>query len=271
MEKLKSKIQSAFIWAAIALLILFWLPAMALVRFVEMDKVHYYTGRLFRMLGKRISRVNPRWHIDMEFDDSINDRMPYVMVSNHLSNADIPVISNLPWEMKWTAKKALFKVPVVGWMMRMSGDIRVDRKAEDRRAKTLSRASYYLKNKCSVIFFPEGTRSKTGNLTKFTSGAFELAIRTGSPVLPIVVDGTQHSLPKHSWIFDNESMIKLKVLEPISTENMSMADLPQLIDKARDSILQQLAAWRGTSPEAVDQLKIDKLPQDPELKREHFK
>ncbi|MGM0746108.1 MAG: lysophospholipid acyltransferase family protein, partial [Bacteroidota bacterium] len=138
------RIKSLLIWAGIILLVLFWLPLLALIRLFDRESVRYRTGKWFRKLGYVISKVNPTWNIEIEGSKNIDDRNPYIMVSNHLSNADIPVISNLPWEMKWIAKKELFSVPFVGWMMKMSGDIPVDRSSSNKRIGVFKRCKYYL-------------------------------------------------------------------------------------------------------------------------------
>src|SRR5699024_3483138 len=195
------------------------------------DPARYKTGRLFRRLGKAISKVNPNWKIRITGHTDIDDRRPYVVVCNHLSQADIPLISNLPWEMKWVAKKELFDIPVAGWMMKIAEDISVDRRAPDRKESTFKKAQYYLSHNCSVMFFPEGTRSLTGKLNAFTRGAFELAIREQLPVLPLVIDGTQNALPKRSWKFGTAKHIRLKVLNPVSTEGLGRNDTRALTDQ----------------------------------------
>src|SRR5690554_6733978 len=98
------RIYSVLTWMGIILLIIFWLPLLFIRWLFDRDPAKYKTGRLFRKLGYAISRINPNWNIMLEGHENIDDRQPYIMVSNHLSNADIPVISNLPWEMKWIAK-----------------------------------------------------------------------------------------------------------------------------------------------------------------------
>lgn len=245
-------VKSAAIWTGVGVLILVWLPLLALTRLFDRDPALYRTGRLFRKLGKAISRVNPNWQVQIESPVDINDREPYVMVCNHLSQADIPVISNLPWEMKWVAKKELFDLPVLGWMLRMAGDIAVDRRALDRKEATFEQASFYLENNCSVIFFPEGTRSRTGKLNHFARGAFELAIREQVPVLPLVVDGTQNALPKKSWRFGPRNNIRLKVLQPIPTHHLSPENRDELTDEVRFSILNQLSEWRNKPINLID-------------------
>lgn len=247
-------IKSVFIWATLGLLILFWLPLLAIRRFFDRDPARYKTGRLFRKLGKAISKVNPNWKINISGRTDIDDRLPYVVVCNHLSQADIPLISNLPWEMKWVAKKELFDIPVVGWMMKMAEDISVDRRATDRKESTFKKARYYLSHNCSVMFFPEGTRSLTGQLNAFTRGAFELAIREQMPVLPLVIDGTQNALPKRSWKFRTARHIRLKVLDPVPTEGLERNDTRALTEQVRSRILEQLSEWRNLPPKEIDRL-----------------
>lgn len=247
-------IKSLIIWIGIAFLILTWLPMLAICRLFDPDPTHYYTGKLFRNLGKAISKINPNWQIVISGRTDIDDRAPYVVVCNHLSQADIPLISNLPWEMKWVAKKELFETPVVGWMMRLAGDIAVDRSAADRKDTTFRQARHYLENRCSVMFFPEGTRSRNGKLNAFTWGAFELAIREQKPILPLVIDGTQNTLPKRSWKFGIAKQIKLKVLDPVSTEGLKRDDTRALTEEVRDRILHQLSEWRNEPAEKIDNL-----------------
>lgn len=251
---MSTSLKSLFIWTGVAVLIMIWLPMLAVCRLLDPDPAHYYTGKLFRKLGKSISKINPNWQLNISGRTDLDDRAPYVMVCNHLSTADIPLISNLPWEMKWVAKKELFDTPVVGWMMRLAGDICVDRRARNRKASTFEQAHFYLENNCSVMFFPEGTRSRSGKLNAFTRGAFELAIREQKPILPMVIDGTQNTLPKRSWKFGVAKHIKLKVLDPIPTEGLEKSDIRSLTEEARGRILEQLAEWREADAEEIDKL-----------------
>jgi 1-acyl-sn-glycerol-3-phosphate acyltransferase len=245
-------VTSVLIWSGVILLILFWLPLLAAVRIFDRDPALYRTGRVFRKLGYAISRVNPNWNVHIEGHEKIDDRHPYVVVSNHLSNADIPVISNLPWELKWVAKKELFGIPFVGWMMSLAGDISVDRSVTASKIGVFKKCKFYLDRNVSVMFFPEGTRSRSGNLNRFSAGAFDLAIRENIPVLPLVLDGTQGCLPKQSWKFEPDVYVKLKVLDPIETSNLEKEDSRELMDTVRKSIARQLSEWRNKPLEEVD-------------------
>jgi len=249
---MRSTLQSIWTWALIGVLIVVWLPLLAVVRWFDRDPARYRTGRWFRRLGMAMTRINPAWRIEISGETLDDPRHPYVVVSNHQSNADIPIISCLPWEMKWVAKAELFTVPFVGRMMRLAEDIPVDRESRTSGARVLIKAQHYLKHKCSVMFFPEGTRSRDGRVYAFTDGAFHLAIKAQVPVLPLALDGTQEALPKHSWKFGKAHAVKLKVLPPVPTVGLAKADVTRLREQVRGEIVAQVAAWQGTAPAAVD-------------------
>ncbi|MCL4234280.1 MAG: 1-acyl-sn-glycerol-3-phosphate acyltransferase, partial [Deltaproteobacteria bacterium] len=198
---------------------------------------------------------NPLWRIRIEGLERVtNPRNPYVVVSNHQSMADIPIISRLPWDMKWVAKASLFKLPVVKTMMRVAGDIPVDRGDKDSRGKVYGLAESYLKRRCSVMFFAEGTRAKDDKVLAFHDGAFKLAIQAQVPVLPLAVDGSRDCLPKHTWIFRNVSNIHLAVLDPVPTTGMTEDQVELLRETVRNRVMDQLAHWRGVARHEVDSL-----------------
>jgi 1-acyl-sn-glycerol-3-phosphate acyltransferase len=163
-------------------------------------------------------------------------RKPFVVVSNHESFADILLISHLPWEMKWLSKSELFRIPVMGWMMWLAGDVPVKRGFGPSAVEAMERCRQVLRNRVSVMIFPEGTRSRTAELLPFKDGAFRLAIEAGVPILPLAVSGTRTALPKHGWIF-GRSAAEVRVLEPVETSGLSLDDVPALKAKIRDLIV----------------------------------
>jgi 1-acyl-sn-glycerol-3-phosphate acyltransferase len=236
----RDRLISVWIWAAIGLLIVVWFPLLLLIRALDRNEVHYRTGRWFRRLGVAMAWANPLCRISIEGEHIENPRLPFLVVSNHQSGGDIPVISHLPWEMKWMGKKELFKLPFVGWMMRIAGDIYLDRSSRSSGARAMVRARWYLDRHCSVIIFPEGTRSPDGRLLPFKSGAFALAIKAGVPVLPLVVQGSSNCLPKKSWIFRGRHHITVTVLPPIHTHGMKREDAGRLMKMVRTAMLECL-------------------------------
>lgn len=255
-------LRSAWIWLSIGLLILLWVPVMAVTRLFDRDPARYRTGRMFRRLGAAMTRVNPAWKIRIEGRFPDDPRHPYVVVSNHQSNADIPVVSRLPWEMKWVGKAELFRLPIVGWFMRLSEDLAVARGDQKSRALVLLHARDVLKKRCSVMFFPEGTRSRDGRMLPFNDGAFRLAVKAQVPILPLALDGTTDALPKGGWRFGPPSDIRLAVLDPIDTTGLTAADVPALRERVRGLIAETIAGWRGVPVAAVfaDELAEDAGP-----------
>ena len=244
-------LSSAFTWVAVAAIILIALPVLGVIRLFDRDPARYATGRAFRWLGSQTSRVNPAWTVHITGEMPADPRRPFVVVSNHQSNADIPVVSRLPWEMKWVAKRALFDVPLLGWEMRLAGDIPVDRRDPNSRATVLVRARAALARRCSVMFFAEGTRSRDGRVRAFQDGAFRLAVETQTPVLPVALDGTMNALPTQGWLF-GRATCRVHVFAPVETAGLTVADVPALRERVRQTIVDQVAAWRGVSAAEVD-------------------
>jgi 1-acyl-sn-glycerol-3-phosphate acyltransferase len=247
-------LRSIWIWFATGSLFVLWVPVLAVSRLFERDPIRYRTGLLFRKLGATMSKVNPLWQLDIVGERISDMRRPYVVVSNHQSHADAPLISNLPGEMKWLAKVELFRMPIVGWLLKMAGDIPVDRGNKRQAAEVLIAIGNYLKQKCSVMVFPEGTRSPDGRVHRFNEGAFRIAIKEQVPILPLAIEGSRDCLPKHSWKFGDPANIVLKVFPPIETVGLTAKDSDALCERVRQLIITQIAEWRKMPTDEVDAL-----------------
>ncbi|MEM1054659.1 MAG: lysophospholipid acyltransferase family protein [Bacteroidota bacterium] len=244
-------LQSLYAWIGVILIILLMLPTMALVRLFDRSRGRYYTGRVFRAMGSWMTRVNPVWKITRTGTLPADPRRPFIVVSNHQSNADIPVISRLPWEMKWVAKAELFDIPVVGWLLWLSNDIPVRRKDAESRSAAVRRAKAMLESRISVMFMPEGTRSRDARVLRYQDGAFRLAVETGTPILPLAIDGTSEALPKADWKYGHAD-VNLHVFDPVETANLTMGDVPALREEIRQRTIALIAKWRGVDPSKVD-------------------
>lgn len=228
---------SIWAWFVLAGCLIIWLPLMALVRLVTapFDKGRYWVGYLFRQIGVVTATLNPLWRFRVSGTMPKNPRRPYVVVSNHESFVDILLISHLPWEMKWLSKVEILRIPVLGWVMVLAGDVPVERGTRKSALKAMRRCQKVLANKVSVMMFPEGTRSETDEMLPFKEGAFRLAVDSRVPILPVVVRGTRNALPKHGWRF-GRSEAEVRVLEPIETEGLTPKDVPALTEKVRNLI-----------------------------------
>ncbi|MGK2961083.1 MAG: lysophospholipid acyltransferase family protein [Gemmatimonadaceae bacterium] len=228
------RILNAVAWTTTLLVLtlgIFYVAAVWLAT-AAFDRGRYYTGRAFRHLAMAQVKLNPLWHFETDGRAPDNPRLPYVAVSNHESYADIFLISHFPWEMKWLSKDTIFRIPFMGWMMRMANDIPIKRGKRESVVSAVAGCRDRLAKKVSVMIFPEGTRSPSGDMLPFKDGAFRLAIESGVPILPIAVAGTRHCMAKHSFEF-KRARAKARVLEPIPTTGMTMDDVPALRDQAR--------------------------------------
>lgn len=241
MRLLWISIASVWTWLVLGLSILVWCPLMALIRLVTLpfDPGRYWVGLFFRQLARVTVIANPLWRFRTSGARLANPRRPYVVVSNHESFTDILLISLLPWEMKWMSKIELLRIPVLGWDMRLAGDIPVDRADRRSAVKALQLSRAVLGRKVSVMIFPEGTRSADGEMLPFKDGAFRLAVDAGVPILPLALAGTGTALRKHDWRF-GRAIAEVKVLEPVETTGLTTADIPAL----RDKVVAQIKAAR---------------------------
>jgi 1-acyl-sn-glycerol-3-phosphate acyltransferase len=229
----------AYTITAAALVVWPPLQAVTLLLTWPFDRNRVVAGRLLRLCGALVSRSFPFWRIRID-GAWPKERGAYMVVANHQSFLDIFVLSNIPHEMKWVAKRSLFKIPWVGWCFYMSGDIPVDRGEAASAVAVLARARRYLENGMSVMMFPEGTRGRDGRMLPFKAGAFKLAIDAGVPVLPIAITGTAQGMPKGSpWV--RPSRIHVQLLEPVPVTGLGEGDVTRLRDEVRSRIEGALA------------------------------
>src|SRR5690349_888312 len=148
MAQLWQTLMSIWAWLVLATAVVLWLPAMVLIRLATLsDPGRYAVGYAFRRIGPVMATLNPLWRFRTSGTPPADPRRPYVVVSNHESFADILLISHLPWEMKWLSKAELFKVPVLGWLMRLAGDIPIKRGFGPSAAEAIAQCREALANR----------------------------------------------------------------------------------------------------------------------------
>jgi 1-acyl-sn-glycerol-3-phosphate acyltransferase len=221
-----------------------WVPLLGVVRLFDADPLHLRTGRWFRGLGRAMARATP-WRILVSGREHVNPNQVYVVVSNHQSFADIPVLSYLKLDTKWLGKAEVWRLPLMNWMLRWAGDVPIDRDSRREGAKAMLQCARYLRQRCSVVFFPEGTRSPDGRVLPFNEGPFHLAIRERVPILPLVVDGSGAALPRNSFLFGKPQDIHLRILEPVPVDGWTIKQVPALRDAVRQKIVDELDRLRG--------------------------
>ena len=247
MRSFLETLASLWTWFVLIVAVLLWLPLMALLFVVTapFDRSRYVVGRFFRYIGVVIARVNPLWHFRVTGERISDPRRPYVIVANHESFVDILLLACLPWEMKWLSKAEIFRLPVLGWEMQLAGDIPVKRGFGPSAIEAMARCRHVLQTlKVSVMIFPEGTRSRPGSMLPFKDGAFRLAVEAGVPILPLAVSGTGTALQKHDWRM-GRSVAEVRILPPVETAGLGLADVPALRDRVRAAIVEASDSMRA--------------------------
>jgi 1-acyl-sn-glycerol-3-phosphate acyltransferase len=233
-SKVVTTVLSAWGWFVLGLSVLVFTPIVALVRLVTLpfDRGAYAAGYVFRKVVVMPSKLNPLWSFTTSGELPADMRRPYVVVANHESVVDMLLISHLPTEMKWLSKIEIMKIPFLGWMMKWARDIPLVRGDRNSGVTAIEQCKKRLDTNVSVMIFPEGSRTQTGELNKFKPGAFKLAIESGHPILPMAVHGTRGCLRSKDWRMGKASA-EVRVLEPIETVGMTRDDLPALRDRVR--------------------------------------
>ena len=163
-----------------------------------------------------LSRLIPIWKIEIEGREKIEIGTTYVFISNHQSMLDVLLLNSLRCKFRWISKIENNKVPVLGWYLRMAKYITVNRGNEESKTEMLDESYRCLKRGISIMIFPEGTRSMNKEIGFYKRGAFQLAIQTNVPILPVLIDGTGGILPKHGLIFSSGYHIRIRVLDQVN-------------------------------------------------------
>lgn len=159
----------------------------------------------------------------------------YVFVANHQSTYDIPILFwSLPYQLRIIAKASLGSVPFLGWHLRRTGHMLVDRARPDRTA-VFAWASSLTSKGLSLIVFPEGTRSRDGRVGRFKGGSFYLALEAGLPIVPLSVVGSRHVMLK-GRLATYPGHVRLVVHEPIQTVGMAGTDSRKFAEQVRQVI-----------------------------------
>ncbi|MFH0813150.1 MAG: lysophospholipid acyltransferase family protein [Pseudomonadota bacterium] len=211
---------------------------------------------VFRSQEKKILQIQKYWarllllvsgvQVEVEGIDNIRSGQTYIIMANHQSYHDIFVLLTLPIFIHWMAKKELFKIPVFGWILHWIGAISIDRENKSKASSSIRKTIERIKKGASVLVFPEGTRSPTGDLLPFTEGGFFLAILSRAPILPITINGTHTIMPKGS-VRVLPGYVKVFVDPPVETESLTLRDKKFLQEKIQKIFYQNLTSTRNSS------------------------
>jgi 1-acyl-sn-glycerol-3-phosphate acyltransferase len=189
--------------------------------------------------------------VDVTGLEQLDPAGTYVFVANHQSFYDIPILFwSLPHQLRIIAKESLGQVPVIGWHLRRTGHMLVDRSRPDR-AKIFDWAARLTKNGLSLILFPEGTRSVDGRVGKFKAGTFFLALDANLRVVPLSIVGSRHVMLK-GRIATYPGRVKLIVHPPIDTTGMSSRNAREFAERVRQIITPEAESDMAVRPPGVE-------------------
>jgi len=227
-------IYSWFIFVPLMLLatLLAGAVCLCLVPFLGPRRVARLSAVPWSRLGLLLSGVQVRVH----GVDNIDPSRSYVIVANHLSQYDIWVLyGHLEQDFRWVMKQELRRVPVIGVCCAMLGHIFIDRRHRDAALASLENAKQRLTGGTSILFFPEGTRSRDGELRPFKKGAFRMAQDLDLPILPVTILGTREILPADSLRM-HPGTVSLTVHAPIAVSGDDDTALEEAMARSRTVI-----------------------------------
>lgn len=169
--------------------------------------------------------------------EGLDPNRQYIFIANHQSYIDIPVLVQAlsQFQLRWIAKKELFWVPLFGWVLWSSKHIIVDRSSLSRAMNSLSRARERIEKGISVVVFPEGTRSRHGDLLPFKRGGFLLAFKSQTPIVPVTIKGSGAVWSRGDWRI-RSGEIAIVMGKPVSVDRYRAQDLKLLVNRVRAEI-----------------------------------
>jgi 1-acyl-sn-glycerol-3-phosphate acyltransferase len=200
------------------------------------DRPLYRLGRFAVRMALRLAGVR----VEVTGADHLRDNANTVVMPNHLSNLDAPVLFTvLPPNFKVVAKKELFRIPFLASTFRMARFIELDRRAKEQARRAMQQSVESLRGGTCFLIFPEGTRSETGTLGEFKKGGFLVALDARSRIVPVAVTGTRELMPKGGFRIESGT-VRVKVLPPVDTRAYRVENRDVLVAEVRGRIAEAL-------------------------------
>ena len=226
--------------------ILFVISFIALAVCYPFDKKRVVVHTLSKWITDTVFGLSPKMGRDVEGLEYLDLKQPYVIALNHNSMVDILCLYKLPLVFKWVSKKEVYRIPIVGPLLFAHGDIVINRaSAKEAMQMVHDQGKEWLAKGASVSIFPEGTRSKDGEIHNFKAGAFILAKDAEVPILPIVLDGTT-KMTRKGWLINWSNRITIKILEPVSKQDVVDKSIKEVMADVHDRMVDALAEIRAS-------------------------
>lgn len=262
MAQLLSVLYCSYLFVTAAMLFLLMVLLLPFERVFDPQRalLHYLTC----LWGFHFVRLNPFWKCRIEGAQNLERGQRYVIVANHQSLADIFVLAGLRHHFKWVSKESLMRIPFFGWNMRLNEYIAIKRGDIRSIKEMMSTCKHWLMQGVSIMMFPEGTRSETGEIGHFRDGSFRLALDCDVPVIPVVISGTREVISKHGRCFNFGARMTIRVLPPVlpgpfmGSSGKMRDHVHQLMKRELDNIRQEESSLLA-QPAADSDAKMPEL------------
>lgn len=241
-------LKSLWVWLSSITFILLAFPVAVILWLISLvfDHRRLMNNRWMVIQGIVLTKMSPFWKVITEGREKIDQKQAYIIVPTHQSMLDIVFFNMLRHRLRWVSKIEVFRAPLVGWEMRMTKYIELVRGNKSSVIKMMEQCVESLQEGISVVIFPEGTRSLTGAIGKFKTGAFQLAVKTDKPLLPVLIDGTGEILPKKGGvIFRNRRIVRIRVLDPIFPGQFGTGDPEELAARVQSLMVTAMEEMRN--------------------------
>ena len=227
------------LWAIISLIVM----GIATLLSLPFDKERKMVMALSRWVARMVYLLSPLWSVKVVGAENVDPAQRYVITSNHQSFFDIPLLFFLPvWKFKFVSKIEVRKIPAIGWMLGMRGDIVIRRGTASAATTVMEEGTEHLQAGTSVAIFPEGTRTRDGEIHRFKEGAFRLAQENGVAILPCVMDDTKKLFSARGL---NPRKLVVKILPAISAEEVQQTPAKELAKRVEEMTRETLAEIRS--------------------------
>ncbi|XWN38030.1 MAG: lysophospholipid acyltransferase family protein [Balneola sp.] len=235
---------SVFLWLYFSFLFAVFFVLISIVFLITFpfDPYRKVPNKVLSIMAKLMMKASPKWKINIKGTEKFDPEVPTVFVANHQSFLDMALAYHLPWQMKWVSKRSLAFIPVMGWLVWLTGHLTINRSSKSA-LKKLANLVQPLKDKIPVMIFPEGTRTLDGDLKRFKNGAFLLAHEYGFNIQPMVLDGGHIAMKSGSKIVEPEVSFSISILDPVKTSEFK--DINTLKDHAYQLIDEELKRIRS--------------------------
>lgn len=234
-----------YIYTAVICTLILIVSALALLVTFPFDRRRYVVHELSRLLVNIFYVVPPFWRRDVRGLENLEKGKSYVIVLNHTSMTDIMALYFVPLQFRWVSKREVFRIPFFGQFLVLHGDIAIERgSGSEAMLKVITKGKEWLDRGVSVSIFPEGTRSRDGEIHRFKAGAFALAREAGVEILPVVMYGT-NTMVRSNRLFNWRNTIKIKILPPVPAEKVASDDQKVLAEEVHDNMVAALNELRS--------------------------